>query len=196
VWSYFLSRRADFTNDQYEPIIDDHIKGRERLVIPKLSDVRWWHQVFNRTDEEMNSTLHASAAAAERVAAYSSGTATPVPHPDGLVGGDGAGSPRRSPLPLQPPGLASSRSVLTGVEAAQASSTPGSSSPPLLKHSSSTGEMRGAIAKLQERVAGLGVGRGVFGGNNSSRHGRNKTSIDGTERELEELGDQELQSMG
>ncbi|KAK2070112.1 hypothetical protein P8C59_004640 [Phyllachora maydis] len=72
VWGYFFSRRADFTNDQYDPMVDDHVIGRERLVFPKLSDVRWWHQVFNRTDEEMNESLNAAAAAAERVAAYSS----------------------------------------------------------------------------------------------------------------------------
>jgi hypothetical protein len=69
VWAYFLSRRPEFTNDQYDPVIDDHTKGRERLVFPRLGEVRWWHQVFNRTDDEMNGALNASAATAERVRA-------------------------------------------------------------------------------------------------------------------------------
>ena len=30
------------------------MKGKERLIFPKLDKIRWWHEVFNRTDEEMN----------------------------------------------------------------------------------------------------------------------------------------------
>lgn len=55
VWSYFLSRRAEFTNKDYDGgEIDDHVKGRERLLFPKLDKVRWWNEVFNRTDQDMN----------------------------------------------------------------------------------------------------------------------------------------------
>jgi hypothetical protein len=54
VWAYFLSRRAEFTNKDYDGEIDDHVKGKERLIFPKLDKVRWWHEVYNRTDQEMN----------------------------------------------------------------------------------------------------------------------------------------------
>lgn len=54
VWAYFLSRRAEFINKDYDSEIDDHVKGKERLIFPKLDKVRWWHEVFNRTDEDMN----------------------------------------------------------------------------------------------------------------------------------------------
>ncbi|KAH8815733.1 protein-tyrosine phosphatase-like protein [Xylogone sp. PMI_703] len=54
VWSYFLSRRAEFTNKDYDATIDDHVKGKERLIFPHLDKVRWWHECFGRTDEEMN----------------------------------------------------------------------------------------------------------------------------------------------
>ena len=54
VWAYFLSRRAEFTNKDYDKEIDDHVKGKERLIFPKLDKVRWWHEVYNRTDQEMN----------------------------------------------------------------------------------------------------------------------------------------------
>ncbi|PVH86885.1 phosphatases II [Cadophora sp. DSE1049] len=61
VWSYFLSRRAEFTNKDYDGgDIDDHVKGRERLLFPKLDKVRWWNEVFNRTDQDMNGPSNAA----------------------------------------------------------------------------------------------------------------------------------------
>ncbi|KAK0646218.1 protein-tyrosine phosphatase-like protein [Cercophora newfieldiana] len=172
VWAYFLSRRAEFTNDQYDPVIDDHTKGRERLVFPRLGEVRWWHQVFNRTDEEMNGALNASAATAERVAAYqassqpSSGLSEPPNvRNDGTLSQSepvsrSSASPASSPLP---PSLPISKSVLTGVESAHAALTPEARSPPSLNRSSSTSEVPGALAALQDKIAGLSLGKGVFG---------------------------------
>jgi len=61
VWSYFLSRRAEFTNRNYDPEIDDHIKGKERLLFPRLDKVRWWNEVFGKTDEEMNGPVNVAA---------------------------------------------------------------------------------------------------------------------------------------
>jgi hypothetical protein len=55
VWAYFLSRKAEFINPKYDGgEIDDHVKGKERLLFPKLDKVRWWHELFNRSDEDMN----------------------------------------------------------------------------------------------------------------------------------------------
>jgi hypothetical protein len=54
VWSHFLARRAEFTNKDYDAEIDDHVKGKERLIFPRLDKVRWWNQVFNRSDKDMN----------------------------------------------------------------------------------------------------------------------------------------------
>ncbi|KAI9736779.1 MAG: hypothetical protein M1834_000983 [Cirrosporium novae-zelandiae] len=54
VWDYFLSRRRQFTNENYEPVVDDNKRGRERLIIPSINEVRWWNEVFGRGDEEMN----------------------------------------------------------------------------------------------------------------------------------------------
>jgi len=60
VWSYFLSRREEFTNKDYDGgKIDDHIKGQERLIFPKLDKVRWWHEVFNKSDQDMNGSTNA-----------------------------------------------------------------------------------------------------------------------------------------
>ncbi|KAK4455942.1 protein-tyrosine phosphatase-like protein [Podospora aff. communis PSN243] len=172
VWAYFLSRRTEFTNDKYDPVIDDHMKGRERLVFPRLGEVRWWHQVFNRTDDEMNGALNATAATAERVAAYqassqpSSGLSEPPAiGVDSILGQSepvsrSSASPSRSP---QPPSLPISKSVLSGVESAHAVLTPEARSPPSLHRSSSTGEVPGALAALQDKIAGLSLGKGVFG---------------------------------
>jgi len=54
VWDYFLSRREQFTNESYDATIDDNVRGSERLVFPRTDKVRWWAEVFGRTDEEMN----------------------------------------------------------------------------------------------------------------------------------------------
>ena len=54
VWAYFLSRKAEFINKNYDGEIDDHVKGKERLIFPQLDRTRWWHEVFNRSDMDMN----------------------------------------------------------------------------------------------------------------------------------------------
>lgn len=54
VWDYFMSRREQFLNPNYDETIDDNVRGRERLVLPRGEDVRWWSEVFGREDREMN----------------------------------------------------------------------------------------------------------------------------------------------
>lgn len=56
VWDHFLSpgRRHQFLNDKYDSVIDDHTKGKERLLFPVIHEVRWWPEIFGRKDEEMN----------------------------------------------------------------------------------------------------------------------------------------------
>ncbi|PYI11193.1 phosphatases II [Aspergillus sclerotiicarbonarius CBS 121057] len=54
VWDYFLARREQFSNPQYDPQIDDHKRGKERLIFPRINEVRWWSEAFGRTDAEMN----------------------------------------------------------------------------------------------------------------------------------------------
>ena len=55
VWAYFLARRTEFTNPTYDGgEIDDNIPGKERLLVPKADKVRWWHELFNRTEEDMH----------------------------------------------------------------------------------------------------------------------------------------------
>jgi myotubularin-related protein 6/7/8 len=157
VWAYFLSRRQEFVNDQYDPTVDDHVRGKERLIFPRIGDVRWWHQMFNRTDDEMNSDINASIATAERVAAYSSAlSADPSPS-----GSDGA---RSSPEPTsQTPSLRASQSVLAGVETAHEALTPEARAPSTLNRSASTGMMPAALGVLQDKLSELAVGtKGMF----------------------------------
>ncbi|KAL2164259.1 hypothetical protein VTH06DRAFT_3475 [Thermothelomyces fergusii] len=181
VWAYFLSRRQEFTNDQYDPTVDDHTKGRERLIFPRLGEVRWWYQLFNRTDDEMNGDINASLAAAERAAAYQAASGPSEPGVGGEVKasgsqsetgpGDAAGPSRGFP----PPGLAASLSVLAGVETAHEALTPEARTTASLSRSASTGGMPGALGALQDRLSGLGIGKGVFGGAlGSSGAGRNR----------------------
>lgn len=63
VWDYFLARREQFTNTQYDPEIDDHKRGKERLIFPRASDTRWWNESFGRSDEEMNGSRDSESSA-------------------------------------------------------------------------------------------------------------------------------------
>ena len=54
VWDYFLSRKEQFMNGKYDETIDDNVRGKERLVLPVSGDLRWWNELFGRTDAEMN----------------------------------------------------------------------------------------------------------------------------------------------
>lgn len=56
VWDYFLSRKDQFLNELYDGAIDDKVRGNERLLFPKVGEVRWWSEAFGRTDAEMNGT--------------------------------------------------------------------------------------------------------------------------------------------
>lgn len=59
VWGYFLGQRAAFTNKDYDGgDIDDHVKGKERLLFPKLDKIRWWPEIFNRKDHDMNGSTN------------------------------------------------------------------------------------------------------------------------------------------
>ena len=64
VWDYFLARRDQFVNPIYDPIIDDNKRGNERLIFPRVDEVRWWSEAFGRTDAEMNGTRPSGSAIA------------------------------------------------------------------------------------------------------------------------------------
>ena len=57
VWDYFLSRKGQVLNPQYDPVVDDNVRGKERLIFPRTKEVRWWNELFGRSDEEMNPKL-------------------------------------------------------------------------------------------------------------------------------------------
>jgi Myotubularin-like phosphatase domain len=50
VWDYFLARRKEFLNPEYNPSLDIG----EGVLFPKSDGVRWWAQAWGRTDQEMN----------------------------------------------------------------------------------------------------------------------------------------------
>ncbi|KAI0603309.1 protein-tyrosine phosphatase-like protein [Biscogniauxia sp. FL1348] len=181
VWDYFLSRKHEFTNPNYDATIDDRQSGRERLLFPKLSEVRWWYQLFGRTDAEMNEYLNAAAARDEKIGSYAMSATTTATNisqgsPESESNRTSQSSPPISSSP-KPPSMPVSRSVLTGIESAHEVLTPGQISgpagetPATLKHSASA-DMPGAfatnLAKLKEGVAGLDLGRGLFGGGGGS----------------------------
>lgn len=55
VWDYFLARREQFVNAEWDGgMLDDNVRGRERILLPDVGGVRWWSEVFGREDGEMN----------------------------------------------------------------------------------------------------------------------------------------------
>ncbi|KAI1646976.1 phosphatases II [Daldinia loculata] len=189
VWDYFLSRKPEFINRDYDATIDDRQSGRERLIFPKLSEVRWWHQLFGRTDAEMNEYLDLAAARDERLGSYALGTTTPS-MPGGFTG-----SPNRSPRPSQspqPPSLPLSKSVLTGVESAHEALTPEQravANPASLKHNASADTPNAFttnLAKIRDGVVGLDIGRGMFGGSSAASVGED-ASMNRDEQEMADM---------
>ena len=57
VWDYFLSRKKEFANPKYDSVVDDNVRGKERLIFPRSEELRWWNELFGRTDDEMNGKL-------------------------------------------------------------------------------------------------------------------------------------------
>jgi hypothetical protein len=78
VWDYFLARREQFTNPQYDSDIDDHKRGKERLIFPRVSETRWWNEVFGRTDAEMNGPRPSTTAPAAAPTDSPNGGRTPI----------------------------------------------------------------------------------------------------------------------
>ncbi|KAI9679773.1 MAG: hypothetical protein M1817_004787 [Caeruleum heppii] len=65
VWDYFLSRREQFLNDRYadtDAKLDERERAADRLIFPRVNEVRWWHEIFGRTDDEMNGRGPAASA--------------------------------------------------------------------------------------------------------------------------------------
>ncbi|KAG8161563.1 hypothetical protein KVR01_008550 [Diaporthe batatas] len=137
VWDYLLSRRETFTNPSYDPVVDDNVRGKERLIFPRLNEIRYWHQLFNRTDQEMNGALDAAAATTDKVAkAVQSATASPLPGHS--AANSTPGSPRAPASPRVSSSAAGSfgQTVLAGVEVPQTQN-----------NAASTGGILGSLAK-------------------------------------------------
>lgn len=48
VWDYFFSRPAEFANKSYQESPNDEV------LFVNFSDIKWWHELYGRSDEEMN----------------------------------------------------------------------------------------------------------------------------------------------
>ncbi|WYZ40503.1 hypothetical protein EsH8_IV_000844 [Colletotrichum jinshuiense] len=190
VWDYFLSRKPEFTNREFDPTIDEYVKGRDSIIKPNLNDIRWWHQLFNRTDEEMNSHLNAVAAAAENRA---TAMANFQPSTEESYADSQPGTPPLTSSSKGPPSLPTSQSVLTAVESAHITLTPDRQerqAPPL--HRSVSAENPNAFSALRDGIAGLNIGRNVSGMINNLG-GRNASPASTTR--VPNRSEQELQEM-
>lgn len=143
VWDYFLSRREMFLNKDWDGgDVDDKVRGRERLILPREGECRWWSEVFGREDREMNPAP----------------TSTNIGV--GNVNHGGTTSQNANGAPVEQ-SQAVPTSVLTGVETAEQSI---GAVPPV--HASfgalngSIANDRGLGAQLTAGMKGLGIGKG------------------------------------
>ncbi|KAL9599377.1 MAG: hypothetical protein Q9219_003910 [cf. Caloplaca sp. 3 TL-2023] len=111
VWDYFLSRRGMFLNPGFDGGgVDDHVRGRERLVLPRGEEVRWWSEVFGRGEGEMNLSSSSSTGAVPATAAVAGG---------GRNGVEASSSPAAAAPAAATAAQTIPPSVLTGVETAE-----------------------------------------------------------------------------
>ncbi|KAK6544482.1 hypothetical protein TWF694_001176 [Orbilia ellipsospora] len=55
VWDYFLGRRAEWMNPNYDTSVDADERGvGGRVIFPPVTGVKWWPELYGRTNEEMN----------------------------------------------------------------------------------------------------------------------------------------------
>lgn len=88
VWDYFNSptEMSQNLNPQYDPSLDDPSRrsadGDMGVLLPNPKDVRFWHELYGRTDEEMNGrfVLAASGQETEVVGPVESAVSDPVVH--------------------------------------------------------------------------------------------------------------------
>jgi len=111
VWDYFLCRKEEFLNQRYDAVVDDSIRGKERIIFPKKGEARWWAELFGRTDAEMNA--FGPQAPMNLLTPQTSNLGSP---PNGRSG-------TSTPIPSEP--------VITGTETAEKATGAGSTVDPL-----------------------------------------------------------------
>ena len=153
VWNYFLANRNGFLNPNYEKEVDDHVLGKERLILPDRAKTRWWSEMFGRPDEEMNPPPPPP------LPAY---VAPPVSQSQSSR----TESQRSDTPPLMKRGPEINEPVVTGVESAEGATGVGSTRHPA--PTGSPGPLNQGGSRLAQQgqevfsagLARLGIGRG------------------------------------
>lgn len=193
VWGYFLSKRQEFTNPEYDGNIDDYKNGHERLLFPRLSEIKWWHEVFGRKDEEMNGPPRLSRSQRDKIV-------NPNPNRNGTPPfGTELSNESDKDSSLKAPSIAEQsrnnshenlaiKPVLTGIETAHATNnTPathsganealGFGAEPHERQASS-GNNPGRIAQLRDSFTGLGLGKARPAGGAAGSKSPSKTPLE------------------
>ena len=204
VWDYFLSRREQFLNPNYDPTVDDNQRGQERIILPKPEKIRWWSELFGRTDAEMNGLPSAprelrsqsvSAAAARATSTQGTAAATTNMALTGVETKDVAIGPGAVAGSSGHPNLSSSSGM---------SSTSDATSPPELasgvvpqQQQHLQGGGGGGFSAFTKTVAALGLTGGAkdSSGSGSGSGGGGGGGEGEGEREMEEMGDLKFTEM-
>lgn len=54
VWDYFNSRPSEFLNKEYAKSSTDSNSSGDEVIFLNYADLKWWYELYGRTDEEMN----------------------------------------------------------------------------------------------------------------------------------------------
>ncbi|KAF3930699.1 Myotubularin [Dactylella cylindrospora] len=118
VWDYFLPRRQEWLNPSYDSAIDADERGTGgRVIFPSTgnSSIRWWPEIFGRTNEEMNGRSSIFGKAGEPSPMKSVQRPSPV-----AVAEDSQGRLSSQDVSAQPEGDISTSSAVLGTEKASA----------------------------------------------------------------------------
>lgn len=171
VWDYFLCRRQEFMNDKYDPVVDDSVRGKERMIFPKKGEVRWWAEVFGRSDDDMNGPVTFGATPSltpqtSNVNSPPNGRSTPVR------------SGATTPLSHEP--------IVTGTETAEHATGAGTTAHPAQNILPTAAEWSQSLGSNLSQ--GLTAGIASLGIKNTSRNvspGRSKSPAADVRKEME-----------
>lgn len=203
VWDYFLARKDQFLNEKYDPVVDDNVHGKERIIFPRKEEVRWWAEVFGRSDAEMNGP---PPTISDAIREQRLEKEREIPVLTGVEGADearGVGSVRKAPQ-SPPPEMSIVDSEKAAALSLSQSSTPKRSSTPtagdkygplgplgpLGALSQSAGEgfaplAQGASEKLSAGLKAMGLG--ARSGTNSPGRAKSPRGSREKEREMMEV---------
>ena len=130
IWDFLNSsfEKTKFLNPEYDPTLDDRSglvpKGDMGVLLPDPKDVRFWHELYGRTDEEMNGRMVTAQAVGVEVTGPVEGNEDDPVRNVSLVAAISPLSPSPSPSPAPSSDRTSTRNYYSAGETVSTPETP------------------------------------------------------------------------